>query len=153
MLRACHWFHVLLARSTLWYWACVQPTPLPRLCLNTFPSHTLPGNGEGQLQQLLLAGSQEAGRGLQQLPLPGHPSMGCVLLPLVIVRLHNLPLLQRSLPCHLLHNQNCTNNHSIFPSPAGITGFAWKLPAESPWHVLRQEMSLPQRRRISPGLF
>lgn len=41
--RAGRWFHVLPACSTLWYCACVQPAPLPRLCLNTFPSHTLLG--------------------------------------------------------------------------------------------------------------
>lgn len=108
MLQTCHRLHVLLVCSTLWYCACVQLAPLPCLRLNTFPSHSLPGKGKGQLQRLLLAGSQEPGRGLQQLPSwsPLH-----VVLPLGVMaaQLHNLPLLQRRLPRHLLHDQNCTN--------------------------------------------
>lgn len=60
MLGAAGWFHVLLECSTLWYCACVQLAPLPRLCLNTFPFHTLLGSNEGQEQPGSQAGAHSS---------------------------------------------------------------------------------------------
>lgn len=138
MLQARHRFHALPVRPTLWYWVCVQLISLPRLCLNVFLSHSLLGSREGQLP-----------RGFTAATLPGPPWGACS--GACLVRLHNLSLLQQCLPCHPLHNRNRTNL-LIFPCPARITGLAWKSPGESPWPVPLQEMPLPQRRRISPGL-
>lgn len=88
------WFHVLLPCSTLWYSACVQLTPLPRLCLNTFASHTLLGSDEGQGQQLQ---QQGAGQGLTAAN-PPVPRAGCSLPLASAVRQHHLPCSSSACP-------------------------------------------------------
>lgn len=59
LLRAGRCFHVLSECSTLRYCACVQLAPLPRLCLNTFPSHSLPGVRRVRSSSCSTRGSQQ----------------------------------------------------------------------------------------------
>lgn len=132
MLQVCHGFHVPLACSTLWYWVCAQLAPLPRLCLNTFPSHTLPGNGEGQAQQLLLAGSQA---GLTAVTPPRHPHGVCAPAPCPAAQPPSAPAILALPPPS---QPGLQKYHSTFPSPARNTGFAWKLPGESLCYTRRR---------------
>lgn len=104
LLAAGRWFHVLPACSTLWYCACVQLAPLPRRCLNTFPSHTLLGVMRVRSSS---CSTREPGRGSQS---PLLPPEGCVLPPLGIGREAAQSFLpQQCLPCHLHRNQDGKN--------------------------------------------
>lgn len=108
--------------------------------------------GQWRRSAVAAAARREPGvrQGFTAVTPPGHHPMGCMLPPLDIVDvwLAQPPPAPAMLALPPPSQPELHKYLLIFPSPLQALHGNYQVR----WHVLHQEMSLPQRRRISPGL-